>query len=144
MKDVSEWRLIGHGEKSTLIKQELLSPNNEEYIMKYPRAFDGRRTNWEDVNEVIAAKIARLLGLPTVDAEIAFRNNNRGCLMKHFIKQFDVDQGETIGSLMYSQFNDQYSNILKSDKRNKSLLYDLINLFEKFAYYDVLKKDFVL
>ncbi len=47
---------------STLEKEDLLSPDNVQYVVKYPRKFDGKRVNWEDINEVIAAKIAKLLG----------------------------------------------------------------------------------
>lgn len=84
MKDVSNWEITGFGENSTLEKLELLSPENNHYIIKFPREFDGNRTNWEDVNEIIAAKVAEMLGMKAVDAEIACYNERRGCLMKHF------------------------------------------------------------
>ncbi|MDG5472459.1 hypothetical protein P6709_11955 [Jeotgalibacillus sp. ET6] len=84
MKDISDWPIIGYGENSTLEKFETVSPQGIQYVMKFPRPFDGMRTNWEDFNEVIASKIAKMLDLSSVNAEMAYYKGRRGCLMKHF------------------------------------------------------------
>lgn len=43
MRDITNWIFVSHGEKSTLEKVELLSPDETEYIMKYPRELTGER-----------------------------------------------------------------------------------------------------
>jgi len=37
LKDISHWDYIGPGGKSTLEKEELESPTNLKYLIKYPR-----------------------------------------------------------------------------------------------------------
>ncbi|MDQ0218402.1 hypothetical protein ELQ35_03395 [Peribacillus cavernae] len=58
--DVSKLIFENYGEKSTLSKEELSSPDDRKFPIKYPREFENR-VNWEDVNELMAAKIAVLL-----------------------------------------------------------------------------------
>lgn len=141
--DVTDWVFTSHGEKSTLEKEELLSPDGIEYIMKYPRSFDGNRVNWEDINEVIAAKIAQLLDLKTVKAEIAYRDKKRGCLMLHFLHQYGADQGEPGGSLLSSEFEEEYNNIQYSEYKNIDLIKTSFSLLERFTYFPIMKSDFV-
>ncbi|MET3683045.1 hypothetical protein ABID56_001135 [Alkalibacillus flavidus] len=120
MKDISSWPVTNFGENSTLEKYEILSPSNEHYVMKFPRDFDGNRTNWEDVNEVIAAKVAQLLGIKVVDAEIAYYKNRRTCLMKHFRFQLNAEHGDTAASLLSAEFGDEYENLVSSDLKMKN------------------------
>ena len=39
LRDVSDWERIGYGRKSTLEKEELISPEKIHYLIKYPRQF---------------------------------------------------------------------------------------------------------
>lgn len=143
MRDVSNWLFLGYGEKSTLEKEDLESPDEIKYVMKYPRPFDGKRVNWEDINEVIAAEIARLLNLKTVQAEVAYRKGKRGCLMLHFIDQYRVDSGETGASLLFAEFGEDYDNLRKSNLKSKELIKKSFTLLEGFSYFDIIKFDFV-
>ncbi|MBT2217577.1 HipA domain-containing protein [Virgibacillus dakarensis] len=143
MKDVSEWIFTGYGENSTLEKLELLSPDQVPYIIKFPRHFDGKRTNWEDVNEVIAAEIAKILEIKVVDAEIAYRDGRRGCLMKHFRYQWGAEYGETASSLLSAEFEDEFDDLQNSNLKNEQLMYKFFSLFKEFSLFHFFKKDFV-
>lgn len=37
LKDVSDWEHIGYGGRRTLEKEELKSPNQLKYLIKFPR-----------------------------------------------------------------------------------------------------------
>ncbi|MCC3356124.1 HipA domain-containing protein [Bacillus sp. REN16] len=143
MRDVTNWTFISHGEKSTLEKVELLSPDENEYIMKYPRELSGDRVNWEDVNEVIGAKIAQLLNLKTVEAEIAYRNGKRGCLMLHFLRQYDADQGEPGAGLLSAFFGEEYEGIQNSDLNSFELLIQAFNLIERYPVFNLVKYEYI-
>lgn len=143
MRDVSNWEITGFGENSTLEKYEMLSPEEDHYIMKFPRYFNGNRTNWEDVNEIIAAKVAKLLNIKVVDAEIAYHNERRGCLMKHFRFQWKAEAAETASSLLSAEFGDEYDELQNSDLKNEELMLKLFSLFERFSLSEKLRKDFV-
>ena len=47
MRDVSDWEHIGYGGKSTLEKEELKSPDELKYLIKYPRKVNVG-VSWED------------------------------------------------------------------------------------------------
>ncbi|WP_079477549.1 HipA domain-containing protein [Halobacillus salinus] len=143
MRDVSEWSFIGYGENSTLEKIELLSPEDEYYVMKFPREFDEKRTNWEDVNEIIAAEIAKKLDLPVIEAQIAYRNGRRGCLMKNFRLQLQADYGETVATLLSSEFGEKYECLHESPIPNQERLERYMTLFQSFSLYSELKEFFV-
>lgn len=141
--DVSNWAKTGYGENSTLEKFELLSPDNVPYIIKFARDFSSERTNWEDLNEVIAAKVASLLGLEAVEAQIAYYNNRRGCLMKHFGYTKNVDERQNVATLLEAEFGEKYNSVWKSDLSNTERLDELIYLFKRFSYFPNLKDYFV-
>jgi len=143
MRDVSNWVFVSHGEKSTLEKEELLSPEETEYIIKYPREFDGDRVNWEDITEVIAAKLAEILEFNTVKAEVAYRNGKRGCLMLHFLTQYGADQGEPGGPLLASEYQNEYSLLQISDSKKTDLIEQSFSLIEKFSYFNIIKEQFL-
>src|SRR5690625_966719 len=101
LKDVSDWDNIGHGGKSTLEKEELKSPFPAElkYIIKYPReSIQG--TYWEDITELIAAKIGTMMGLETMDVEMVTRLDRRGCLLRNFIEASGAKMHEEGGALL--------------------------------------------
>jgi hypothetical protein len=143
MQDVTDWIVSGYGENSTLEKLELLSPEYEPYIIKFPRDFSEDRVNWEDVNEVIAAKVAQLLGFSAVNAEIAYRQGRRGCLMKHFRYEMNAENGETTASLLSAEFGENYEEIQRGTLKNEELIHKLFTLFKSFSLYSKLKDDFV-
>ena len=73
LRDVSDWERIGYGRKSTLEKEELISPEKIHYLIKYPRQFK-EGVSWEDITELIAAEIGAIFGLEMMDVEIVTRN----------------------------------------------------------------------
>jgi len=143
LRDVSAWSFLGHGEMSTLRKEDLRSPEGTLYVMKYPRPFDGKRVNWEDVNEVIAAKIASLLNLPSVHAEIAYRHEQRGCLMIHFVKQLSADFGEVGASLLTAQFEEVYLDLQNSELPSEELVKESFQMIGEFSYFNLIKYNFI-
>jgi len=143
LRDVSDWIFLGHGEMSTLPKEDLRSPEGILYVMKYPRPFDGKRVNWEDVNEVIAAKIASLLQLPSVHAEIAYRHGQRGCLMVHFVKQLSADFGEVGASLLTAQFEEVYLDLQNSGSPSDKLVKESFQMIGEFSYFSSIKYNFI-
>lgn len=144
MRDVSEWTFMGYGEKSTLGKEELLSPEGEEYLIKYPRESKVERENWEDVNEVIAAKIAEILNIKTIIAEIAKRNEKRGCLMVHFLKQYKAYHGEPGAPLFISEFTGKYEELKSSSLKSNELLEEGLKLLKGFSYFPLIKEEFLM
>lgn len=143
LRDVTEWLFLGHGEKSTLEKEDIISPNDIKYVIKYPREFNGKRVNWEDINEVIAAEIAKLLQLNTIDAEIAWRKGKRGCLMLHFIDQYGADYGETGASLLSAELGNKYDLLKDCDLKSMELITKSFSLMEDFSYFEEIKFDFI-
>src|SRR5690625_795833 len=111
--------------------------------MKYPRSFDGKRVNWEDVNEVIAAKIAQLLNLDTVEAEIAIRNGKRGCLMRNFVDQYDADLDESGAVLLDAEFGCNYDLLQRSNLQSQELIEEGFSLIEQFSYFKDIKFSFI-
>lgn len=138
---MSEWSFESYGEKSTLSKEELSSPENIKYLIKYPRDFKDR-VNWEDVNEVIAAKIAELLNIKTVKAEIAYRNGKRGCLMLHFNTQYDADYNEPGATLLDSEL-EEYQTLQTIDLSSDLLVNDCFSFIQKFSKFPIIKQEFV-
>lgn len=141
--DVSSWPITGYGENSTLEKFELISPDNIPYVIKFAREFENDRTNWEDLNEVIASIIAKMLGLEAVDAQMVYHKGRRACLMKHFGFQKNADSRETIASLLESSAGESYNNIWQSSLPNQERFSHLIGFFENFKYYSLLKSYYV-
>lgn len=121
-----------------------MSPDKKEYLMKYPRESEVERVNWEDVNEVIAAKIASILGIKVINAEIATRHGKRGCLMVHFLRQFNAQQGEGGTALLVSQFGKEFENLKDSPFKNQELLKIGFNFLEEFSYFPLIKDEFLL
>lgn len=141
LRDVSNWLFENYGEKSTLSKEELSSPEDISYLIKYPREFENR-VNWEDVNEIIAAKIAELLKMKTVQAEIAYRNGKRGCLMLHFITQYGADYGEPGASLLAAEL-DKYEQLQNSKLNSELLIRECFHLIQEFSMFQIIKQEFI-
>lgn len=141
--DVSSWLITSYGENSTLEKLELLSPEGIPYVIKFPRSFDDSRTNWEDLNEIIASKIAEMLKLKAVDAEVAYYNGRRACLMRHFAPPDEVDDRETVATLLSADFEDQYESLSSSTLPNLDRLNAFTSIFKQFRYYDLSKEYYV-
>lgn len=141
--DVTNWPKTGYGENSTLEKFELLSPEKVPYIIKFARIFSSERTNWEDLNEIIAAKVASLLGLEAVEAEIAYYHGRRGCLMKHFGFTKDVDERQNVATLLEAEFGEKYTSVWQSNLPNTERLDELMSLFMRFSYFPTLREYFI-
>lgn len=132
LKDISDWELVGYGGKSTLEKEELRSPNRIDYLIKYPREFD-EGVSWEDLTELIAAKIGTLCGLEMMKVEMVIRKGKRGCLLRNFVKEHNAMMAEEGGSLLPSLV-DGYQELLESPLKNIELIEYGFKFMEKFPY----------
>ncbi|MFP3122611.1 HipA domain-containing protein [Ectobacillus funiculus] len=139
-RDVSSWEYIGPGGKSTLEKEELLSPEEEKFLMKYKRnAQEG--VTWEDITEYIAAKIGEIYGLQMMTVEMATRSDRTGCLMRNFIEEHGANMAEEGGALL--QFVEGYNEIREPVVGGKALIAKGFQFIETFDYWSIMKQDFI-
>lgn len=141
LKDVSDWEHIGYGGKSTLQKEELKSPEGLKYIIKYPRKFEVG-VSWEDITELIAAKVGSILGLEMMKVEIVTRNDERGCLLRNFVDDLQAKMHEEGGVLLES-LADGYNELQESDSRNINLIEEGFNMLTQFDYWGTIKDSFI-
>src|SRR5690625_1478534 len=143
LKDVSSWLYDGVGGNGTLEMEILLSPvSSSRYYMKYAYLSEQPRTHLEDVNEVVAAKIAKLLKLNVIEVGLAIRNCKRGCLSLCFLEQTGAHQGEPGKVLLCEEFKEQYEYLLHQNNGN-FLIDNGFNLLERFSYFDKIRKSFI-
>ncbi len=92
----------------------------EDWLFK-----EARETAGEDWSEKVASEIAKLMGLPTHQAELAIWNGKRGCAVKSFLpsKQFVLVHGnELMGGVVagydkekqWGQSDHTFDNIRKA------------------------------
>lgn len=139
MKDISHWIHIGYGGKSTLEKEELINPETEEvFIIKYPRKTK-IGVSWEDITELIAAEIGKILGLQMMDVQIVLRNKRRGCLLKNFIPNgIMYEEG---GVLLRSLT--EYKTFLASDLKGFDLIHNGFKLMKKLYFWEKIRRNFI-
>ena len=143
MRDVSKWAFAGFGEDSTLPKEVLLSPDNSRYYMKYAWESKTPRTHLEDVNEVIAAKIAELLQLNTIKAELAYRNGKRGCLSLDYVEQYRAELDEAGAVLLELEFGESYRKLQNSRLKGVELIDSGFDLLNRFSYFNKIRYEFI-
>lgn len=141
LRDVSDWEHIGYGGKSTLDQEELKSPDGLKYIIKYPRKFK-LGVSWEDITELIAAKVGSILGLEMMKVEIVTRNNKRGCLLRNFVDEYRAKMHEEGGVLLES-IADGYNELQNSNSKNKDLIDEGFNMLTQFDYWSTIKDSFI-
>lgn len=141
LRDVSDWEHIGYGGKSTLEKEELKSPDGLKYIIKYPRKFE-KGVSWEDITELIAAKIGSILGLEMMKVEIVTRNNERGCLLRNFVDEYRAKMHEE-GGVLLDSIADGYRELQQSNSKNKELIAEGFNMLVQFDYWSTIKKSYI-
>lgn len=146
MKDISDWDFTGYGVDSTLEKHDLLSPElfpnenegHRRYIIKYPRNFEVG-VSWEDISELIASQIGKLLRLKMMDVEIVVRNGRRGALLKNFVPyrgQF-VEGGSILSEL------EEYNNNEMLSLKNEELIIAGFNMIENLSFWNDIKKEYI-
>ncbi|KAB2952949.1 hypothetical protein F9B85_06685 [Heliorestis acidaminivorans] len=140
-KDISKWEHIGFAGKSTLEKEELRSPDHLKYLIKYPRSF-AVGVSWEDVTELISAKIGRIYGLETMTVEIVVRDERRGCLLRNFVEEQGCDMAEEGGALL-SSLTSGYSPLQESSLSKMDLIKAGFQIVEEFDYWSQIKEDFI-
>ncbi|WP_203248300.1 HipA domain-containing protein [Sporosarcina beigongshangi] len=139
MRDISHWERIGFGGKSTLDKEELIdSETRQRYLIKYPRQF-AVGTSWEDITELIAADIGRLLGLQMMDVEIVVRNGRRGSLLRNIIPLGVAN--EEGGVLLSGVVN--YEEFLETRLKGLELIRAGIALMKQLDFWEATKLDFI-
>lgn len=141
LRDITDWEHIGHGGKSTLEKEELKSPDQLKYLIKYPRPFE-IGVSWEDITELIAAEIGNILGLEMMKVEMVTRRGKRGCLLRNFVEEYDALMAEEGGALL-TQLVTEYQEVQDSEWKNVELLHQGFEMVRKFPYWEFMKSDFI-
>lgn len=139
MRDISHWERTGYGGKSTLDKEELVDPETgKRYLIKYPRRFEVG-TSWEDITELIAADIGKLLGLQMMDVEIVLRNDRRGSLLRNIIPLgvMNEEGGVLLNDLV------GYAEFLETHLKGSELINEGIELMKQLDFWEAIKLDFV-
>ncbi|MGE7935107.1 HipA domain-containing protein [Viridibacillus arvi] len=146
MRDVSGWGFYGYGVDSTLEKIELLAPErmpsesegHRRYILKYPRNFEVG-VSWEDITELIASQIGKLLKLKMMDVEIVQREGKRGALLKNFVPY----RGQFLeGGSILSSF-EEYESTRLLESKNEELINFAFDMIEKLEFWNAIKKEFI-
>lgn len=146
MKDVSNWSFVGYGVDSTLVKHDLLSPENfpneneghRRYIIKYPRKFD-LGVSWEDITELLASQIGKILKLKMMDVEIVMREGRRGALLKNFVPY----RGQFLeGGTILSEF-EEYNNQVLLNLEKKDLINAGFDMIEKLDFWHNITKEYI-
>lgn len=141
LRDVSGWEHIGHGGRSTLEKEELMSPNKWKYIIKYPRNFkDG--TSWEDITELIAAEIGKIMGLEMMKVEMVIRREKRGCLLRNFVDEYKAKMHEEGGALLPSLV-EGYNELQESTLKNMELIDAGFHVLTQLEIWGVIKEQYI-
>jgi hypothetical protein len=140
LRDVSDWDWIGYGGKSTLEKEELLSPEQIKYLIKYPRNFQVG-VSWEDITELIAAEIGSILGMETMEVEIVTRNGRRGCLLKNFTAIPGLLHNEEGGSLL--NVFDDYQLLLETTLTGEELIDFGFDYIRRLPFWNSIKSAFI-
>ena len=144
MRDVSSWGFYGYGVDSTLEKIELLAPErtpnesegHRRYILKYPRIFE-IGVSWEDITELIASQVGKLLKLKMMDVEIVQREGRRGALLKNFVPY----RGQFLeGGSILSDFEEYESPIL-SELKGEDLINFGLDMIEKLPFGKILRRN---
>lgn len=146
MKDISAWETVGYGVDSTLEKYDLLSPENfpgepeghRRYLIKYPRNFE-IGISWEDITELVASNIGKLLNLKMMDVEIVKRRGRRGALLKNFVPY----RGQFLeGGVLLTDF-DEYVALSEIDLRGEELIKHGFSILEKIPFWNEIKNNFI-
>lgn len=139
LRDISHWQMIGYGGKSTLDKEELVdSSTGERYLIKYPRQFE-LGISWEDVTELVAADIGRLLQLKMMDVEIVIRKNRRGSLLKNIIPVGVMNEE---GGVLLSDLED-YDDLLETDLKGRGLIDFGFSVVKQLPFWDEMRIPFI-
>ncbi|WP_391206597.1 hypothetical protein [Psychrobacillus sp. L4] len=139
LRDISHWEMIGYGGKSTLDKEELLElSTRERYLIKYPRQFE-LGISWEDITELIAADIGRLLQLKMMDVEIVTRKNRRGSLLKNIIPVGVMNEE---GGVLLSDVED-YDTLLETNLKGIDLIDFGFSCIKQLDFWVEIREQFI-
>ncbi|WP_318506126.1 HipA domain-containing protein [Bacillus sp. T3] len=141
LRDITDWEHIGYGGKSTLEKEELRSPEGLKYLIKYPRPFEVG-ISWEDITELIAAEIGKILGLEMMKVEMVIRKGKRGCLLRNFVEEYDALMAEEGGALL-TELVEEYKEVQESEWKNLELIHQGFQMIQKFPYWEFMKSEFI-
>lgn len=141
LRDVSDWEHIGYGGKSTLEKEELKSPDELKYIIKYPRDFD-LGISWEDITELIASEIGTIMGLEMMEVEMVTRNGRRGCLLRNFVDEYKAKMHEEGGALLPSLV-EGYNELQESKLKNIERIDAGFQVITQLDYWEIIKEQYI-
>lgn len=140
LRDISDWEHKGHGGNSTLPKEELLAPDDRKYYIKYPREVEVG-VAWEDITELVAAQIASILGLRSMDVEIVTRNSRRGCLLRNFVDELNPKANEEGGALL--EVYEEYQELLNTSLTGNDLIDSGFKVLQLLPYWKDIKQDYI-
>ncbi|MCQ6282365.1 HipA domain-containing protein [Bacillus sp. EB600] len=141
LRDITDWEHIGYGGKSTLEKEELRSPEGLKYLIKYPRPFEVG-VSWEDITELIAAEIGKILGLEMMKVEMVIRKGKRGCLLRNFVEEYDALMAEEGGALL-TELVEEYKEVQECEWKNLELIHQGFQMIQKFPHWEFMKSEFI-
>lgn len=139
LRDVSKWVKTGHGGESTLPKEEIESPDNLQYLIKYPRP---NGVSWEEVTELIAAKIGTIFGLEMMKVEIVTRNGKRGCLLRNFLDEYGA-KTHAEGGLLLDAHSTGYQELQNSKSKGMDLINQGFKVLESLDIWDSIRKVYI-
>lgn len=140
LRDISDWEHVGYGGRSTLEKEELMSPDKTAYLIKYPREVEVG-VSWEDITELVAARIARIFGLESMEVEIVTRRGRQGCLLKNFVVEHEPNENEEGGPLL--GVLDDYDLILTTQLNGYRLIQFGFEFIQRFSFWGSMKDEFI-
>lgn len=143
MKDVSRWFKRSFGGDGSLPMKVLVSPDGSSYYMKFGWKSEQERTHLEHINEIIAAKIAELLQLDVIQAEIALRDGEYGCLSLDFVEQYHATEDEAGAVLMETELEEKYLNLQCSPLKGWDLIELGFSTLEEFTYFNKIRQPFI-
>ena len=143
LKDVSRWFERSFGGDGSLPMKVLVSPEDSTYYMKFGWKSKQKRTHLEHINEVVAAKIAELLQLDVIQAEVALRDGKYGCLSLDFVEQYNATEEEAGAVLMEAELDVKYSDLQSSPLKGWDLLELGFSTIEEFTYFNKIRQPFI-
>ena len=93
VRDVSDWLVADIEAMGSESNVWLRDPDGETWLFKPNRVRQDGQEQGEDWAEVLAASVARLLGVPTAFAEVVVRGSVRGALSRNILSSWQRVEG---------------------------------------------------
>lgn len=74
--------------------------------------------------------------------EIVTRKGKRGCLLRHFVDEYDALMAEEGGALL-TELVKEYQDLQKCEWKNSELIHEGFQMIQKFSYWEFMKSEFI-